>query len=145
LLDAYYNVDQREREVREVRKVSELVGMPIRNEASDDADNIGKGSEIVFETGSGKIRYAAMSFGGWLGIGDKLFAVPWEHISFARPVGDEQVQYLTLTEDISKDALEKSQGFSADDWPARADDNWLAGGDDRPKAEVAETDDAYQR
>jgi len=144
-LNAYYNVERKEENAREVRKVSELIGMPIRNEASEDADNVGEVNEIVFETSSGTIRYAAMSFGGWLGIGDKLFAVPWDHISFARSAGDDAVQYLTLTEDISKDALQAAEGFNADDWPAKADESWLSGNRSRPKARVAKENEERQR
>jgi sporulation protein YlmC with PRC-barrel domain len=144
-LNAYYDVDQEEEEVREIGKASEMIGMSIRNEASDDAENVGELNELVFEVDSGKIRYAAMSFGGWLGLGDKLFAVPWQHIAFARPAGEDEVQYLTLTEDISKEALEAAEGFSTDDWPARANENWLSGDAARPEATVADRADDRQR
>ena len=56
-----------------------IVGMPVHNDAGK---KLGKIEDLVVDLGTGKIRYAALSFGGFLGVGDKLFAVPWGAMTF---------------------------------------------------------------
>ena len=53
--------------------------MAIYNGANE---KLGKIEEIVIDPAAGKIRYAVLSYGGLLGIGDKYFAVPWQKLSF---------------------------------------------------------------
>ena len=43
-------------------------------------DEVGKIKDFVVDTKTGRIAYAALDFGGFLGIGDKLFAVPWTRV-----------------------------------------------------------------
>jgi hypothetical protein len=59
---------------------------------------------------NGRVAYAVLSFGGFLGLGNKLFAVPWKAL-LVRP--HEHAFAL----DISKEILEKIEGFDKDDWP----------------------------
>src|SRR5688572_7394763 len=47
---------------------SELIGMPVRNRAGKD---VGKIEDFVVELNSGDVRYAAVSFGGFAGFGNK--------------------------------------------------------------------------
>ena len=94
-------------------KASELMGKSVKNLEGDD---LGSVEEIVIET-TGEVGYAVLSFGGFLGLGDKLFAVPWT--AFAQsPDGD----HLTL--DIQPKKLENAPGFNKDDWPDMQDENW---------------------
>src|SRR5687768_3742813 len=58
---------------------SELIGMEVRDRTGKD---LGKIEDLVVELNSGDIRYAALSFGGFAGFGDKLFAVPWQSMTF---------------------------------------------------------------
>ncbi len=57
-----------------VLSASTLTGDRVRNAAGED---LGKVEEIMLDVPGGRIAYAVLSFGGMLGIGDKLFAVPW--------------------------------------------------------------------
>jgi len=66
---------------------------------------------------SGCIAYAVLTFGGFLGFGDKLFAVPWTLLS----VKSEE---KSLVLDIEREQLENAPGFDQDDWPDLGDESW---------------------
>lgn len=57
---------------------STLSGDTVRNAAGDD---LGSVKEIMVDIPSGRVAYAVLSFGGFLGMGDKLFAVPWSALT----------------------------------------------------------------
>ena len=58
-----------------------------------------------------------LSFGGFLGMGEKLFAVPWSAL-----VLDTKNKRFVL--DVDKERLENAPGFDANDWPDMANDAW---------------------
>jgi len=95
---------------------SHLTGMTVRN-AQGEA--LGKVDDLVINVETGKIDYAALSHGGVLGIGDKLFAVPWNELQMA--FGQDE-NYFVLN--MSKEKLEAAPGFNKDAWPNFADANW---------------------
>src|SRR5215471_18690518 len=47
----------------------------VKNSAGDD---LGKVEDLMIDLDSGRIAYAVLSFGGFLKMGNKLFAIPWE-------------------------------------------------------------------
>lgn len=100
-------------------RVSEVIGMNIYNPQGED---VGEVNDIVLDPNTGKLRYAAVTYGGFLGIGDKMFAVPWEAFQCARDTDDPDDYRLTL--DVSKRQLEGAQGFNQDNWPNFADPNF---------------------
>jgi hypothetical protein len=69
---------------------------------------------------SGKVAYAVLSFGGLLGMGDKLFAVPWAALSL-----DTAKKRFTVN--VLKDALKYAPGFDKDHWPSMSDQAWASG------------------
>ena len=71
----------------------------------------------MIDLSSGHVAYAVLSFGGILGIGDKLFAVPFLAL---RLNADEE--YFELN--VEKEQLEKGLGFDPNDWPDIADLDW---------------------
>lgn len=93
-------------------RVSELIGMDIRNPAGED---IGEISDLVVDARTGQLKYAAVTYGGFLGLGNKLFAVPFKAFKFQReePGDDDVVLVLTITQD----QLDASEGFDRDRWP----------------------------
>ena len=103
-----------------VYKTSDVLGMHVRNQ---QGENLGKIEDLVVDLKSGQIRYAALSFGGVLGIGDKLFAVPWQSLSLQKSL-DSDDHDLTLN--VSKDALENAPGFAKDNWPDVANPQWAS-------------------
>jgi len=60
-----------------------------------------------------------LSFGGILGMGDKLFAIPWGALTL-----DTDRKCFVL--DVPKDRLQSAPGFDKDRWPAMADASWAS-------------------
>jgi hypothetical protein len=65
-------------------------------------------------------NYAVLSFGGLLGMGEKLFAVPWAALAL-----DTVNERFTLN--VPKEALKDAPGFNKDRWPTMSDKTWAAG------------------
>lgn len=77
-------------------------------------DKLGKISDIMLDVPSGRVAYAVMASGGFLGIGDKLFAVPWNALTL-----DPVRECFVL--DADKSRFEHAPGFDKDHWPSSAD------------------------
>src|SRR5215212_9077446 len=58
-----------------VLKASELIGMKVE---ATDGKSLGHIKDLVIDPDEGGIQYAVLDFGGFAGMGDKYFAVPWE-------------------------------------------------------------------
>jgi sporulation protein YlmC with PRC-barrel domain len=93
-----------------------LLGNDVYN--ADDED-LGDIKEIMLDTASGHIAYAVLSFGGILGMGEKLFAVPWSALTL-----DTENKRFILN--VSKERLENAPGFDKEDWPDMADQRWAS-------------------
>ena len=76
-----------------------------------NGDELGKIEDVMIDQESGKIAYVVIKFGGFLGIGDKEFAIPWEVLS-----GGQGGSPFTLK--INKEVLEKAEGFDRDKLPS---------------------------
>jgi sporulation protein YlmC with PRC-barrel domain len=85
-----------------------------------EGENLGDIKEIMLDMRSGRIGYAVLSYGGFLGVADKLFAVPWGALRL-----DTENKRFTLN--VSKDRLENAPGFDKECWPNMADDAWARG------------------
>jgi sporulation protein YlmC with PRC-barrel domain len=92
-----------------------LIGNDVYNTADE---NLGTIKELMIDMSSGKISYAVLSFGGFLGMGDRLFAVPWRALKL-----DTTNKRFTLN--ASKEQLKNAPGFDKDHWPAMADTRWV--------------------
>ncbi len=88
-----------------------LCGNKVRNNKDED---LGKVEDIMLDLNEGKIAYAVLSFGGFIGIGEKLFAVPWSALRL-----DQVKREFVL--DLDKEALKNAPGFEKDKWPDFAD------------------------
>jgi len=77
-------------------------------------ENLGKIEEVMLDLHDDRIAYAVLSFGGFLGLGDKLFAVPWAALKLDAPN-----HRFILNE--SKERLMNAPGFDKEDWPDMAD------------------------
>lgn len=91
-----------------------LIGNDVYNRKEEELGNI---KEIMLDTHSGNIRYAVLSSGGFLGIGDKLFAVPWSALTL-----DTENRRFMLN--VEADRLKNAPGFDKDQWPNMADPSW---------------------
>jgi len=87
---------------------------PVRG---SDGEDLGKIEELMLDTRSGEVEYAVLSFGGFLGMGDKLFAIPWQMLSL-----DTDREEMVLP--VDKKVLEDAPGFDKNDWPDFADPTW---------------------
>jgi sporulation protein YlmC with PRC-barrel domain len=94
-----------------------LEGNEVINQAGE---NLGKIETFMIDPEEGRVAYAVLSFGGFLGMGNKLFAVPMQALM---PV-PEQHKFV-LNE--SKERLENAPGFDKDHWPDMADPAWGTG------------------
>ena len=106
-----------------VVRAKDLTGLNVYNVAHE---SLGKIEELAIDPVAGNIRYAALSFGGVMGIGDKLFAVPWQKLSFVAKgqtsAGTQKGDYCVL--DLPKDVLKEAPGFAKDNWPNFSEGNW---------------------
>jgi sporulation protein YlmC with PRC-barrel domain len=92
-----------------------LVGDDVYNLESEQ---VGEIKDIMLDMNSGKVRYAVLTVGGgFLGIGEKLFAVPWGAL-----ILDAQNKRFVL--DVSRERLSGAPGFDKDHWPNMADQSW---------------------
>ena len=97
-----------------VLSASTLKGDKVVNHQGED---LGKIEELMVDLDHGRIAYAVLSFGGFLGMGDKLFAIPWQAFSV-----DTVQKRLILN--AKKELLEKATGFDKSNWPNMADPAW---------------------
>ena len=102
-------------------RASDLVGLNVKN---DSDDSLGKVDDIVVDLGQGKIRYAAIAFGGFLGLGDKLFAIPFDTLR-AAPDQNDKTYHIVLH--VNKESMKKAPGFDKNHWPDFGDANFTAG------------------
>ncbi len=94
-----------------VLSASTIIGDSVRNSDNEDLGNI---EDVMVDMNSGRIAYAVLSFGGFLGMGDKLFAIPWHAL---RVLPEEHAFLL----EVDKDTLKSAPGFDKDNWPDMAD------------------------
>src|SRR6185503_7902137 len=91
-----------------VLRASSIIGSKVAN---TDHEDLGKIEEIMLKADGDGIAYAVLSFGGFLGMGDKFFAVPWK----ALELDDEEKDCFIL--DVPKEKLQNAPGFPKNNWP----------------------------
>jgi len=91
-----------------------LIGNDVYNRQDEDLGNI---KEIMLDVRAGRISYAVLSYGGVMGLGGKLFAVPWDALTL-----DTENKRFTL--DVAKDRMDIAPGFDKDNWPNMSDQTW---------------------
>ncbi|MET0378322.1 MAG: PRC-barrel domain-containing protein [Spongiibacteraceae bacterium] len=92
-----------------------LIGDTVLGSAGE---NLGDIKEIMLDMHTGKIAYAVLSFGGFLGFGEKLFAVPFSALRL-----DTAEKAFVLS--ASKEQLQNAPGFDKNDWPDMSDPTWI--------------------
>jgi sporulation protein YlmC with PRC-barrel domain len=90
-----------------VLKASDLIGMNVQG---TDGKKLGNIKDLVIDPDEGGVEYAVLEFGGFAGIGDKYFAVPWEALQL-----DQTNKKLSL--DVHKKDLKNAPGFDKNNWP----------------------------
>ena len=98
---------------------SELTGEPVQNGDGEDLANI---DDFVIDEG-GQISHVVVSFGGFLGLGDKQVMLPWDQIQLSTDPDDpdDHVAMLSMTkEEIEALPEFKTQEEVRDDSDAAA-------------------------
>jgi sporulation protein YlmC with PRC-barrel domain len=98
----------------EVMAASSFEGETVVNA---QGETIGEIEEVMLDVRAGRIAYAVMSVGGFLGIGEKYFAVPWHAFTM-----DTDNHRFIL--DVDKERLKNAPGFDKDHWPSMAEQTW---------------------
>ena len=97
-----------------LNRATQLIGRSVQNPAGDD---LGTLKDLMLDGERGRVAYAVLAFGGFLGMGTKLFSIPWEALTLG-PDGES----LILA--VDKGLLAHAPGFDEDKWPSKADSKW---------------------
>lgn len=100
-----------------VLSASTMIGDSVRNDAGKE---LGTLEELMIDLNQGRIAYAVLSFGGFMGLGDKLFAIPFDALRL-----DPNNEEFVLN--VDKDTLKNAPGFDKNDWPETVDHDWMMG------------------
>jgi sporulation protein YlmC with PRC-barrel domain len=96
-------------------RASKIIGETVVNRQSE---NVGKIHEVVIDAKKNRVAYMVLSFGGFLGMGTKLFAIPWDAFSFSATENK-------LILNVDKEKLKLAPGFEeSDNWPDFSDTVW---------------------
>jgi len=100
-----------------VLSATTIIGNKVVN---TEGEQLGSIKELMIDLDDGQVAYAVLSFGGFLGLGDKLFAIPLEALTF-------DTQDRTIILDVDKEVLANAPGFDKDRWPnnAQYEAGWL--------------------
>lgn len=80
-------------------------------------EKLGKIQDLMLDLHSGQIRYAVLSSGGFLGLGERMFAIPWRALQ-----QDKGNKRFLL--DVAVERLKQAPGFDKERWPNMADEKW---------------------
>lgn len=86
---------------------SSIIGDKVCNRLDEKLGDI---KDIMIDLSDGKIEYLVIEFGGFLGIGEKYFAVPFRLFE----VDADKEMFII---DLKRDDLERAPGFDKDHWP----------------------------
>jgi sporulation protein YlmC with PRC-barrel domain len=89
------------------------------NVVNRTGETLGKIEELMLDLEKGRVAYAVLSFGGFLGMGEKRFAIPFEALKL-----DATREHFTL--DVDKDKLRNAPGFDKNHPPQASDRTWGA-------------------
>ncbi|HEV7280059.1 MAG TPA: PRC-barrel domain-containing protein [Pirellulaceae bacterium] len=132
-------------------RTSDLEGLDVRNK---EGETVGSVKDLVVDVETGKIRYVAVSYGGFAGLGDKLFAIPLKQFKVVKDTEDD-VYYFSTT--LTEEQMKNAPGFDEQNWPAMASqsqwtqqvDQYYGDGDDidlvAPRVDVDVTPPRVER
>ena len=92
----------------------QVQGTTVFNTASE---KLGSVNDVMIDKGTGRIAYAILSFGGFLGIGDRYYPLPWEKLSYNTELGGYVV-------DIDRDVLEGAPSYTDEATASWNDEAW---------------------
>jgi len=99
---------------RRVMSAGSLAGDAVRNRAGEELGTI---AATMVDLADGRVVYAVLEFGGTLGFGSRLFAVPWRVLR----LNEDEKRFIL---DVDRERLDGMSGFDKDNWPDMADPAW---------------------
>jgi sporulation protein YlmC with PRC-barrel domain len=86
-------------------------------------EKLGTVEDVMIDKAGGRIAYAVLSFGGFLGFGDRYYPLPWEKLSYNKELGGYVI-------DIGRDVLEGAPSYTDEATANWNDEGWRLGVDD---------------
>lgn len=83
-------------------------------------DKLGSLEDVMIDKATGRIAYAVLSYGGFLGIGERFYPLPWEKLTYNTEVGGYVV-------DIDRDVLEGAPSYTDQAAAEWNDETWRRG------------------
>ena len=108
----------------DILKISDVIGQNVEN---PQGDNLGEINDVVVDPNDGSITYAVLEAGGFLGLGEKFFAIPWrafQTVADDDKDKDDKGEIDKLILNVDKDRMQNAPGFDKDNWPNMADTQW---------------------
>jgi len=97
---------------------SKLIGADVENV---QGENLGDIKDVVLNS-RGHIEYAVLAFGGFMGMGEKYFAIPWAALK--PTAGQKPADRDHYVLNMDKERLKNAPGFDKNNWPNMADRSW---------------------
>ena len=104
----------RTRETGSLIGSDKVEGTDVYNSAGD---RVGTIERVMLDKFSGRVAYAVMSFGGFLGLGSDYYPLPWSLLTYNERLGGYEVN-------VTEDQLRRAPKF-------RKDEPWAYGSRDR--------------
>ena len=95
-------------------KATSIIGTRVVNAKTE---SLGEIKEIVIDPKTGRVAYVVVAFGGFLTLGEKLFAIPFSAFDYNLTNNEYVLQ-------VPKERLERAPGFDSTHWPAMSDEKW---------------------
>lgn len=92
----------------------DVIGVAVEN---PEGENLGKIEELLINKESGQVEWIVLSFGGFLGMGDKWFPMPWRMFSY----NTNREKFVI---NVDKEKLKNSPGFDKNNWPDMKVSGW---------------------
>ncbi len=103
-------------------RINDLLGKSVIDPAGDD---IGRISDFVFNPESGQISYAVISVGGFLGMGEKHFTVPFDKLNLQADKG----RYVLESSSERVLSAPAARDTATPGWNKEIDDYWTRDAD----------------
>jgi hypothetical protein len=96
-------------------RASSIIGAVVVNEANETLGDI---EDVVIDSRTGKVAYAVLWCGAFVGMAEKLMAIPFSILDF----NAAKKAYVL---NVSSDRLKAAPGFDSEHWPLLSDENWI--------------------